>query len=717
MTTRTTPVRVPRRLCTVMAVLAIFLCAGSLSGRSHATSRSNSSWFSVETVGPANAPVLDYARRELESFLTITGHKSKPDNSVWRFRLEVDPSLPPYAFRVTHEKRSANRHLVRLRGADPSCTLDAAYTWLEKMGWRFEITGPVEPARVPWQEVTAPSDETIRPAVNRRGIRQHINFPMDVSSYPLEEAKDYIRNLARMRFNQITFHSYPGQWYNGAIEDGKPTLAGHFFYGEQDVPPMPGLAAHIRNKKVYCIPEIEPVFGDEAKRASAAIAWLQAVMKEAKRVGLTVQFSFEPRSTDTNVESTVALAKYILGTYPEIDCLELMTMEGGGDTPMNEKEIRDMLVRHYGEKALEDPFISAAVHSAPLGLGTAIGQTGHAIRTVRELRKQPWVRKDLRYSIGIYYTVPRRTGVLCRLVRDAAPELEIAVLPQYGARRVAEVLPQLELRPEDFGALTVYSWLEFDGLMFFQQNSVRGLHDGVAWLQSASKDKPATAMLFNHWRTAENRIPARYAALATLYGAQDMDAFYTAYAADAGIGAPETFRAAMLRLEEVDAYGRAHLKNSGFCWSGWWREGFQSKLDVSVFREERKGYEEARDQLRICAKATTTPGGRKLLAFLDNRLRCSILLCEAYESQNDLNASVSKEDAGKICNRTMAIFKQYADTYAEQLPDRGGEGLVVSFYNGPMKGLLKTRQSTAGIPFDAPSSTSQSVDAPPSPIQ
>lgn len=62
-------------------------------------------------------------------------------------------------------------------------------------------------------------DETIIPVAKFRGIRQHINFPMDISSYTLKDAKQYIQNLARMRFNFITFHSYPGQWYEVKKKD------------------------------------------------------------------------------------------------------------------------------------------------------------------------------------------------------------------------------------------------------------------------------------------------------------------------------------------------------------------------------------------------------------------------------------------------------------------------------------------------------------------
>jgi hypothetical protein len=94
----------------------------------------------------------------------------------------------------------------------------------EAAGARFDITGCDVSGTVRLGRLRGMT-RTIHPAVERRGVRLHINFAMDISSYPLEEAKAYIRNLARLRMNTVTFHSYPGQWYPASLEGG-PMVAG-----------------------------------------------------------------------------------------------------------------------------------------------------------------------------------------------------------------------------------------------------------------------------------------------------------------------------------------------------------------------------------------------------------------------------------------------------------------------------------------------------------
>lgn len=103
---------------------------------------------------------------------------------------------------------------------------------------------------------TSPSGLRVVPAVTERGICQHINSAVDVSSYPLAEAREYVRNLARLRFNHITFHSYPGQWYeyrhakarplSGVLLRGAPRCAEP--YGRFRGPAQPARLLHSRNR-------------------------------------------------------------------------------------------------------------------------------------------------------------------------------------------------------------------------------------------------------------------------------------------------------------------------------------------------------------------------------------------------------------------------------------------------------------------------------------
>src|SRR6185312_5046568 len=274
----------------------------------------------------AHQPVIDYGVRELSSLLKdkfdvrLAG---APDEKGWNIVLKVDTAMRPFSFSVRQPK-SAGYTTVYLSGHDETCVLHAVYTLLQLMGYTFDLTGVRKP-RVPSLQRLAGYNRVIQPAVEWRGIRQHINFLMDISSYPAREAKEYIRNLARMRMNCITFHSYPGQWYAYTYQ-GARQLAGNFFYGEVDsVPADRSIRKLVRNKSVYCIPEIEPFWDDHEKRSQMAIAWLNDVMAEAKKVGMKVRFSYELRTPGIDYARATCLA--VVQEYPRIDELEFITEE------------------------------------------------------------------------------------------------------------------------------------------------------------------------------------------------------------------------------------------------------------------------------------------------------------------------------------------------------------------------------------------------------
>lgn len=63
-----------------------------------------------------------------------------------------------------------------------------------------------------------------------------------------------------------------------------------------------GIRQHINS--MYCIPEIEPHLAQPEERSRRAMAWLQAVMAECNRVGLHVQFSFEPNTLKSRNEAS-----------------------------------------------------------------------------------------------------------------------------------------------------------------------------------------------------------------------------------------------------------------------------------------------------------------------------------------------------------------------------------------------------------------------------
>ena len=648
----------------------------------------------------------EFAQNELDHFI--------PDLSS-HIELRLDPNLPDFSFGGFNDQGR-----IVLAGADESCLLHAVYTFLEQMGWRFEISGPIKCGEA---QLTAFKPFSITPAVKWRGIRQHINFPMDISSYTLEEAREYIRNLARMRYNHISFHSYPNQWIDGD-QDGDLKTAGAFFYGQRhDIPEHPLLKTAIANAKTYCIPEIEPHFDDAQRKSEMAIAWLQEVMAEAQRCGLRIQFSFEPRGS--SLELTLATCRRVLDLYPRIDALELITTETGGWGEANPPEtVLRTLSAHYPPALVESPEFQAALKSGKANFDSIMSQLSALLASIRAIRPAAAARQ-LDIALGVYCVLPEFHPAILRVVRENLPaDVAFAFLSEHSSGRVADALGHASCADAEWRRTFIYSWLEFDGTMYLQQNGVPGLERLLSRLQGKVQ-----GMAFNHWRTAENRLVARYAAEACLHGSVSATKFYADYADALGIGELAAFARAHELMADADWMATNELFNIGFCYYGCWGRqglGYFEKWQISAIEENHRLFEQAHNLLAQCAKSTESEAGREFVRFLDNRVRCTMVYLKAMAKGSELQAfkglkpdqlnDKQKGELVEICDNAIAQLEQYMTLHAEALPDRGCEGTLLSLYHTPLAVLKRIRQDYAGIPSDQPPAP-QGHDEPPSPIE
>jgi hypothetical protein len=482
----------------------------------------------------AQNPLLTYAADELERFLQPF------DTQTWQFTQQIDSSLTSFSWKI----ETTDTH-VTLTGYDATCVLHAAYTVLERLGYVFEITGARLGPNASVEHLRNWS-ASIEPAVKWRGIRQHINFPMDISGYPLEEARAYIRDLARMRFNHITFHSYPDQWY--AVPSHK-MLAGGYFYGQRyDLPDHPLIRRAVRNQNVFCIPENESYYDqpeNTVENSDYAIRWLHAVMREAKRVGLRVQFSFEPR--EGTVEETVTTAQAILSTYDGlIDVLEFISQEmGEWGQALSADALRQAAVDAFGEKILQVDSIQLT--DGKKELHRILHEVSTAVQAVKLLQAASKPLPEL--AIGVYCTVPADHASVLAILQQYVPKgVNFTLLLNHGNRAVARNLHDLAMPRRDWDRMMIYSWIEFDGTMYLFQNATTGIYQLLQTAQNVYGADAVHAIAFNHWRTAENRTSARYAAEAVLRGAVAPADFYHTYAQSMAIGEEDRYAQAMLLL-------------------------------------------------------------------------------------------------------------------------------------------------------------------------
>jgi hypothetical protein len=280
---------------------------------------------------------------------------------------------------------------------------------------------------------------------------------------------------------------------------------------------------------------------------------------------------------------------------------------------------------------------------------------------------------------------------------------------------------------KDWEKTMVYSWIEFDGIMYLQQNELRGIRRLLEYAEDVNgPGNPIGSVCFNHWRLAENRVTMRYAALSTLYGAMDESVFYTDYARGLGIRETSLFAAAMKKLDDAGWYATTDLPNVGFCFAGTWGKGFGTfgRMNRDKLPRGRALYEEASAMIRQCAAHVRDTAGRSMLSFLDNRLRATIVYFKAYEKAATLQkyvrspsfSAADKKDIAEICNQSLLLFGQYMQLHAAMMPDRSTEGTLISVFHTPVAILQRIRYEYAGIPYTDQPVTDKKVDAPPPPI-
>jgi hypothetical protein len=442
-----------------------------------------------------------------------------------------------------------------------------------------------------------------------------------------------------------------------------------------------------------------------------AVNWLNEVIKEAKRVGMRVQFSFEPRNKSTNVDETISIIQQIQQQYPLVDAIEMISEESGGWGPSNTaEETKAILTSFFGNEVLNDTSITSYIRPSQSDLGYTYGQMGHFIKVLDVVKAKNI--KTVPLKIGIYATTQYCVPAYY-LVNKYSPSTEIAILPAHGSANVAKKAPIVVTNESNWSKTTIYSWLEFDGMMYLQQNGIQGIYNLIKNKNSYSPEFRFNTIAFNHWRTAENKVTARYASLSTLYGAIEPSRFYEEYAKRSGIANPEAFASAMQMLQKAFDY---NTSNMAFAWMGYWKNGINFQSTESV-----KGaltlYEAARTELIKCATGNANPYARNTIQFLENRLRATIIYHQAFLKQNELNATgITNEKYEEICGEVLSIYDECMKVYAEMMPDRGCEGTLINMYLSPIRAVKISQQQKTGIPFDEPMKNNFHYDAPAAPI-
>lgn len=672
----------------------------------------------------AEKKVIVFAKNELTDFIK----KNNTNNDLeLNFTFSIKKALKngAFAYGIERTKKGID---VSLIGEGPTEILHATHSFLEHIGYRFELSGTIDPEKT-ILDTLKPGYYTIHPYTRWRGIRQHVNFPMDISSYPIEEAKEYLNRLVRMRFNEIAVHSYPNLWHEVYTGDSTEK-AGNFFYNRpHEIPDFPLIRSNIRfNKKFFSIPPIEPYYPDHATRSKMSVAWMHELLIHAKNIGLKVHFSIEPR-TRGDISYIIDNCRSAIKNYPMIDELEINTEElGGWGNTCSDSTVKNILVKRFGGDVLKDTFVTNRIQKSQTDLDNLMNQIGRNIAAVKILTNDPdFASKNIKLKLGIYCTIVPHADLAYHLVRKYAPETEVTIMPGHGSVRTANHFSKINTSQDDLKKTTVFSWIEFDGLMFTQQNPIAGIESLFRHLDTIKGKNQANSILFNHWRTAENAIAARFASLSSLHGPIARQEFYRQYAHQYQFAGPELFSALMEELESIDQISTNELPNYGFCWLGAWLNGGPYLwINRNTLARVKNMHVSVLGKVNLIIKETTSPKALEKLGFLLNRIEASIAYINAFESactlqelKKDNKGDYTNEDkkkAAQLFDASFAYYERYMQIHVKKMPDRGCEGTLINLWHGPIYGLKVLREKILGISISSPIGSGVSGEGPPLPI-
>ena len=648
--------------------------------------------FKIET--DATDKVIQYAADELLQYLTkYTNTTDTKDSRLKRvFQLVVDDTMEAHCYSINSASTDEVSY-VSIHGGSESSVLTGVYELLGGMGIHFDING--EFSRSSFQmDAWNDRQQMFTPFCRNRGIRQHINFPMDISSYTLAEAQEYIKNLARMRMNAITFHSYTGQWHGYETED-KRVLPGNFFYGQRHaVPSYPQIAEVVGNQKDYCIPEAELLYNDNSARAKFAEQWLRELMKTAKQAGLRITFSIEFPAGET-LETLVQICRNVLACYPDIDSLEWITPEGGGDgIAMTVGSLQQDLKEWFGEEVSND-LCWKELDEIPEALPGTLSNLKKAIELYGRRTEIFKDRVEVPIQIGLYVTCKHTIKMVKQVMNALIPEdVVYTFLSAHGSLAVYDNLKFVGLSPEELQRTMIYSWIEFDGNMYLQQNSSDGIEQLMQHLKETSGGESIHGVCLNHWRTAENIVTINYAAQA-MVAPLPSHVFYKEYCTDLGIEDHDLLVDVLTRMAALDTFNRDNLFNIGFCYLGCWLMN-KGLSWIRPWRAEDMKYsiacyERMAEDLITCRDHASTQRAAEWTQLLRNRVICSIEQIKAIQQLSRIAAFAEDDHPERLteqqreqvlhaCESALEYSRKYIETHVRMIADRGCEGTIVSYY-------------------------------------
>ncbi len=193
---------------------------------------------------------------------------------------------------------------IEIKGGGSAALLHAVYSFLERMGCVFDLSGETFPPAVPCLGFPVMRLRH-RPSVPSRGIRMHLNFVQDQSFWTEKEFARFVDDMARQKLNLLLFHMYtPQLWF--PFEYRGVRHLGHSLGNLNRRPLSPDMIGRKKVKvKEHWFPREFESIRDPEELLTAMHGRYRRMMARSKSRGIRSMVSFEPESLPSAITSKI----------------------------------------------------------------------------------------------------------------------------------------------------------------------------------------------------------------------------------------------------------------------------------------------------------------------------------------------------------------------------------------------------------------------------
>jgi hypothetical protein len=253
------------------------------------------------------------------------------------------PELSDQGIHLRSVKSDKQRGVI-VGGGSPVASLWAAYELGYQLGVRYLLREDIYPSPV---ETLAVDEINIiqEPNLRIRSWRTINDFAIGPESWSLEEQKNMLRQLAKLRFNRVMLQVYPWQPFVDYEFDGIKKQTAMLWFGDQfDIPRgSPGRNA-LQGISLFENPEFAGKSSYQ-EMTTAGVQYASSIIAEARRLGMTTGISISPLEFPREFEPA-------LGGFQQAHGLNNLTVMPGAKQRFDNEQLASMVatkIRAYVE--------------------------------------------------------------------------------------------------------------------------------------------------------------------------------------------------------------------------------------------------------------------------------------------------------------------------------------------------------------------------------